>query len=247
MDHTEAVRLQAAEKYLLGQLDAALRDAYEEHYFDCRECALDIRTAAAFAATSRQVFREDAVDAERAERAGRRAVARPSFIERFRWTFAAVPAFAALVLAVIVTYQDTVLIPHLKETSSPTISMPDATSRTLPLGAALAKRSEDKPANDVAFSVRPNEPFFVKFDFTPNTSLPAYLCQLRDASGKRVFLQVPVSGEMAGREYQLAVPGGLLPAAGNYRVVILGAEPASGQPLPGSNSQSFAITVAFRQ
>jgi len=247
MDHTQAVRLQAAEKYLLGELDATLRDEYEEHYFDCSACALDLRAAAAFAATSRQVFQEDAVAALAAERAGRRAAARPSFLERFRWTFAAVPAFAALVLATIVTYQDTVLIPHLKETASPTISFPAATSRTLSLGAALAKRSAEKSANAAAFAVRPNEPFFVKFDFTPNATLPAYICQLRDAFGQRVLLQVPVSGEIAGHEYQLAVPGGLLRAAGTYQVVILGADQASGQPLPGDIPQSFTITVAFHQ
>jgi len=247
MDHTTAIRLQAAEKYLLGELDAAVRDEYEEHYFDCSECALDLRAAAAFAANSRQVFQNDAVAAIAAERAGRRAPARPSFIERFGWTFAAVPTFAALALAVVVTYQGTVLIPSLKHASSSTINLPDANSRILPLGAALAKRSEAKPANDTAFSVRPNEPFFVKFDFTPNTILPAYICQLRDASGQRILLQVPVSGDMAGREYQLAVPGGLLPAPGTYQVAILGADQASGQPLPGDKPQTFAITVAFRQ
>jgi hypothetical protein len=246
MDHTQAVRLQAAEKYLLGELDATLRDEYEEHYFDCSACALDLRAAAAFAATSRQVFQEDAVTALAAERAGR-APARPSFLERFRWTFAAVPAFAAAVLAVIVTYQDTVVIPHLKETSSTTLTLPSSASRTLSLGAALAKRGEDKPANDTTFSVGRNEPFFVKFDFTPNATLPAYICQLRDASGQRIFLQVPVTGEAAGHEYQLAVPGGLLPTAGNYQVVILGADQASGQAQSGNNPQSFTITVAFRQ
>jgi hypothetical protein len=250
MDHTTAIRLQAAEKYLLGELDPSVRDEYEEHYFDCSECALDLRAAAAFAANSRQVFQNDAVAAIAAERAGRRAPARPSFIERFRWTFAAAPTFAALVLAVVVTYQGTVLIPSLKHASGSTISLPDANSRILPLGAALAKRSargENQPANDIAFSVRSNEPFFVKFDFTPNTILPAYICQLRDASGQRILLQVPVSGDMAGREYQLAVPGGLLPAPGIYQVAILGADQASGQPLPGDKPQTFAITIAFRQ
>jgi hypothetical protein len=35
MDHLEAKRIQAAEKYVLGELTPALRDEYEEHYFDC--------------------------------------------------------------------------------------------------------------------------------------------------------------------------------------------------------------------
>src|SRR6266404_2189817 len=38
MDHKEAVRLQAAEKYVLGEFPPNLRDEYEEHFFDCAEC-----------------------------------------------------------------------------------------------------------------------------------------------------------------------------------------------------------------
>ena len=47
MDHNEAVRLQAAEKYVLGEFPADLRDEYEEHFFDCAECAVDVKAIAA--------------------------------------------------------------------------------------------------------------------------------------------------------------------------------------------------------
>ena len=36
MNHDEAIRLKAAEKYLLGELSAELRDQYEDHYLDAR-------------------------------------------------------------------------------------------------------------------------------------------------------------------------------------------------------------------
>ena len=48
MDHNEAVQQMATEKYLLGELPPELREAFEEHFFDCPECAMDLRTAAAF-------------------------------------------------------------------------------------------------------------------------------------------------------------------------------------------------------
>jgi Putative zinc-finger len=48
MDHSEAVNQMAAEKYLLGELPPDVRDAFEEHFFDCPECAFDIRTGMAF-------------------------------------------------------------------------------------------------------------------------------------------------------------------------------------------------------
>jgi len=48
MDHNEAVRLQAAEKYVLGELPPPLRDEFEEHYFECEECAQEVKAAAEF-------------------------------------------------------------------------------------------------------------------------------------------------------------------------------------------------------
>jgi anti-sigma factor RsiW len=48
MGHDEAVRTRATEKYLLGELYPPLRDEFEEHLFDCRECALDFWAAATF-------------------------------------------------------------------------------------------------------------------------------------------------------------------------------------------------------
>jgi anti-sigma factor RsiW len=58
MDHNEAVRLLAAEKYLLGELPNLRREEYEEHYFDCADCAEDITDAVAFMESARQVFRD---------------------------------------------------------------------------------------------------------------------------------------------------------------------------------------------
>jgi len=34
MDHSEALRQQAAEKYVLGELPPPLRDEFEAHYFE---------------------------------------------------------------------------------------------------------------------------------------------------------------------------------------------------------------------
>jgi len=58
MDHIEAVRLQAAERYLLGEMQNSQSEEYEEHYFDCADCAEDIQDAVAFMEGARQVFRD---------------------------------------------------------------------------------------------------------------------------------------------------------------------------------------------
>jgi len=59
MDHEEAVRLQAAEKYVLGDLAEELCEAYEEHYFDCQECATDVIATAAFVDGARDIFKKE--------------------------------------------------------------------------------------------------------------------------------------------------------------------------------------------
>ena len=47
MTHQEAVETLAAERYLLNELSAADREAFEAHYFSCEECAADLRSTAA--------------------------------------------------------------------------------------------------------------------------------------------------------------------------------------------------------
>lgn len=46
MDHEVATAQQMTEKYLLHELDSAAREEFEEHYFNCPECAVDVQAAA---------------------------------------------------------------------------------------------------------------------------------------------------------------------------------------------------------
>jgi len=58
MDHNEAVRMHAAEKYILGELSPVLREEYEEHFFACVACALEVKAAAAFVDNACDVLRQ---------------------------------------------------------------------------------------------------------------------------------------------------------------------------------------------
>src|SRR5207249_1458715 len=110
MDHNGAIRLQAAVKYVLGELSQAQRDEYEEHYFDCAECAVDIKALATFADTAREVMRQEKAN----NLALAPGAARPA---RLRWLqpVVALPAFAALLF--IIAYQNVVTIPNARNTS----------------------------------------------------------------------------------------------------------------------------------
>ena len=43
MTHADAIRTLAVERYLLDEMPEIERFAFEEHFFDCAECADDLR------------------------------------------------------------------------------------------------------------------------------------------------------------------------------------------------------------
>jgi hypothetical protein len=57
MEHEEAIRLDAAELYVAGQLSDEQRDAFEEHYFDCPVCAEAVRMEHVFADNVKEYLR----------------------------------------------------------------------------------------------------------------------------------------------------------------------------------------------
>jgi hypothetical protein len=59
MEHKVAVKMNAASRYVLGELTEAERDEYEEHVFDCLACAEELKYAEKFKAAARQAFAED--------------------------------------------------------------------------------------------------------------------------------------------------------------------------------------------
>jgi hypothetical protein len=58
MDHAEAARMFAVERYVLGDLGEAQRDEFEDHFFGCTECAEDLRATMTLIAIVKAVFRE---------------------------------------------------------------------------------------------------------------------------------------------------------------------------------------------
>ena len=225
MDHNEAVRLQAVEKYVLGELAQPQRDEYEEHYFDCAECALDIKALAAFADTSRKLAGEESLVREVA----------PAPAGWFRWLRPAfaVPAFAALLI--LVAYQNTVTIPRAKEAAT------HGTGQLFTSSVSL-QMANTRGGDEVKVQVPKNESFAFKFDFTPSRKFDSYIGQLQDASG-RPLLQVNIPGSFTNMEAELAVPAGLL-QPGKYALVFAG-DPGSKGPMSKDEVLRLAFSVEF--
>lgn len=60
MDHETAVRINATERYFLGELTGEDREGFEGHYFECPDCTEDVRALTVFAANAKAVFRQEA-------------------------------------------------------------------------------------------------------------------------------------------------------------------------------------------
>jgi hypothetical protein len=58
MEHDLAANSNAVERYILGELTPAERDAFEDHYFSCEACADDVRTLTLFVDNAKAVLRE---------------------------------------------------------------------------------------------------------------------------------------------------------------------------------------------
>jgi hypothetical protein len=221
MEHTEAVEKSAVERYLLGQLSASELDAFEQHFFDCSECARELRAAAMFEDNARAVFLEERQAAEPSAAQRRaRADAKPSFWASFLqrpWSMA--PALAALVLAAVTAYQSSVVIPGLRGQLRDADAPQPVASYVLPPISRGDARVLEVP--DIGRF------YAIYMDPTWAGSFSAYLCSVLDESGS-TKLSVRLSAPPPGKPVQILLARSLLPS-GRYTVVIRNAAEA-GKP-----------------
>ena len=233
MDHNEAMRLHAAEKYLLGELPKEQHAEYEEHYFDCAACAEEIKITIAFMEGARQVVREQAPQAVDDKKL---AVASPAGGGWFAWlrpTFA-VPVFAALLL--FMGYQNGVTIPNLKQASARA-----ATAEVVKSFSLLSVGSRGEGTSSLTLAVDPKEDFGLDVDM-PGNSSGGYVCEIQDASGKARFT-LPVSPEEAKRSVHVNIPGGSL-QPGKYTLAIFTVQPSGGH---GSAIDQKPFVIEFQR
>src|ERR1700684_1771031 len=104
MDHHQATQLTAVEKYLLDELTPEVRDEFEEHFFDCQDCATDLRATASFMDAAKTEFRINPVPKPGAASKNKSRLA-------FLWPSALVwSALAASLL--VIAYQNAVVLPR---------------------------------------------------------------------------------------------------------------------------------------
>ncbi len=201
MDHDLAVRSQACEKYLLGELSPELRDAYEEHYFSCAECATQLRMAAELIGASQHIFAKTpdltAPASVLQEPSGWSRWLRPAF---------AVPVLVGLLL--FVGYQNLVLIPRLQQSQAP---------RVLPMFSLISANTRGETVS--AFAAQPNQPFGLYVDIPVDPEISNYEVSVQDPSGKTILTSSLDSAQARKTQVLVINPER---KSGEYTLVIIG-------------------------
>lgn len=212
MDHSEAVRLMATERYLLEELSPEQRDAFEEHYFDCPECALDLRAEAAF-------VDEAKVQLPQLPPASAPSVpekSAPRRRERFAWwrPAFALPAFAVLLL--VIGYQNLATIPALRSAATQPRLVPWTTLHAGTRAVAPLPLPADR-----------NRGAVLLIDLPPNDAYRSFVLDLTDPQGHLFWTQtVPASPTDVADSAPLSllIPGNGL-RQGAYALTITGITP----------------------
>lgn len=118
MEHSYASEHRFVEQYLLDELPPAVRDEFEEHFFDCRECSAELRLTSEFLATARLELQRPEFATAAASPGAVRAPGAARWVRNalggwlsWRGPFAGA-ALAACLLVLV--YQNVVTLPRLR-------------------------------------------------------------------------------------------------------------------------------------
>ncbi len=216
MEHAEAVSSAATERYVLGELSAEQCEAFEAHFFECAECASDVRAAAALVDdpgvfAERDVAFGASVVRPVLGRTGRDPFG-PRWGRRLMQAFTPLPLGAAAALVLSTGSAGWLAL----------VSLPAARSE-MNTARSEASRAGDLQVTSSAFlSIARGEPSdvivergqrFAALELSSAERYPFYRCTLTDAAGvplrstvaaaplgdAHVQVLIPLSGLRAGR------------------------------------------------
>jgi len=199
MDHAEAIANHAADRYLLGELSSAEADAFEEHFFDCADCADELRVGLRFMNGGRGLAREAA---ERADAPA--PVVHIAERRRTAWLPAAVAA--ALLLAI-----GAPILMKQRAASSPSFEIASQHSFLL---------ADSRSASEVP-TLNGNAPIVLWSDVAAQPAYSRYEARLQRPDGP--VLTLPFAPDPNGEPTPLTVRG---LSAGQHELVIVGIDPA---------------------
>jgi len=194
MEHEEAVKTKASERYMLGEMSESEAESFEDHYFDCSVCANDIRDEMKVLEWGREIAKGQSASVSR--------------ISRRRFTqWIPLAAAAALVVGLGLPMA-------MRSDEGPSASA--GQSFALHAGASRGQAEN-------VFKVAPGETLIVAVDVPvgEGSDFSTYDATIRDAAGKTPFdpMSSPASRVVDDGTFELVLRD--LPA-GTYEVTIEG-------------------------
>jgi hypothetical protein len=205
MDHHQAIQLTAVEKYLMNELPPELRDEFEEHFFDCQECATDLRATAGFIDAAKREFTVNPV-----KKGGRVGGSKSRLFSL--WPSALVwSALAASLL--VIAYQNVVVYPRFK-TEIAELKAPEILPQVSLVGG------NSRGGQIPGATVGSGKPFLLLVDIPTEDRFSGYTCLLYSPSGSLAW-RVEVSPQQAKDTVSIRVPSAG-PGSGEYTLRVQG-------------------------
>jgi hypothetical protein len=216
----------ATEKYLLGELGADERAQFEEHFFECHECAEDVKAGATFLDGAREFLAKDAAPEQPAAQQARRWSPRTLF-----WPLPAGAAVAATLLLAVAGYQSLVVLPRLRGELAQAESPQAAPQFFLSVSRSETQAVTLSPAQRMVS---------LTLSKSSDRSFPHYRCDVRDASGRTVESAV-LPAPREGDELQLLLPVARL-KPGAYVLALSGLDSPTG-PVAAPDLARYHFTL----
>jgi hypothetical protein len=230
MDHDMVVRQKMTERYLLGELDPAARDEFEEHFFDCRDCAVDVQAGALFVEQSKIVLAEKPELVAAGLPTTAPVPAKPGWLA---WLRPAVVVPVMVMLLAVIGYQNLVIYPQMQQALNSPQVLPWASVNVGTYGS-----------EGPVITTRPGEGFLLFVRIPPESGYSHYTAELYNPGGKLEWsLTIPVA---SGREtsaqdqWPVRVPGANR-EAGGYTLTVRGVTAAGESKEIGRTSFELQI------
>ncbi|MCU1322792.1 MAG: hypothetical protein JWM43_2441 [Acidobacteriaceae bacterium] len=190
MNHAEAIREMAVEQYLLGELSGASLEGFEEHLFDCPECAAELKAGYLFVEAARTELREPA-------RASLPVINKvQSWTSWFTNPWVLAPALAACLL--VIAIQTLVVVPRMKQEL--------AQAQTPAVLNNLVLANAGGRGDSVAEIAAPQHgSFLLSVDIPARSGFTSYECSLFAPSGSLVW-QTAVSPQQTSDALLIHIP-----------------------------------------
>lgn len=188
MEHAEASRQQATERYLLDELNSEEREQFEEHLFDCQDCAVDLRAAAVLIERSKAIFAETPLVAP--VQAPDRSAARTGWLAWLRPAFT-IPVMAVLLVAVV--FQNRANSRLQQAVNSPQLLASEVVNLNV------------RGVEPASIPVHPGRALGLSLNVPPDSGYSSYKIDLYSAQGTLEWSRtIPASGNEA---LSLYIPG----------------------------------------